>query len=73
MTKHQMLVIIKSNLGFPNLASEETFGFSGTKKIYIEIWGQRPLTTGGHNKKLTLLPSERLTVIISILEPECLI
>lgn len=44
MIKHQMLVIIKSNLGFPNSAFEETSGFSGTK-MYVEIWGK------AHNKK----------------------
>lgn len=44
MTKHQMLVIIKSNLGFPNPTVEETFGFLGTK-MYPVIRGQTPLTT----------------------------
>lgn len=44
MTKHQMLVIIKSNSGFPSPTFEEIFGFLGTK-MYLVIWGQTPLTT----------------------------
>lgn len=44
MIEHQMLLIIKSNLGFPNPTFDETFGFAATK-MYLVIWGQMPLTT----------------------------